>query len=116
RGAGKPGRLPRAGPAAARGDGDHHRRLVRTARVHSIPAPAAGPAKGAGRIAWLIASTLIAPSPYCAKCSCEMLVPIESKVVTISFAEVSRKNLFESVAHCFSSVEVGSPPVLTWTV
>ncbi len=37
-------------------------------------------------------------------------------VVTIWFAEVSRKNLLWSLAQFCSSVEVGSPPVLTWMV
>ncbi len=43
-------------------------------------------------------------------------VPIWSKAVTISFADVSRKNLFELLAQLCNRVDVGSLPVLTWTV
>src|SRR5262249_26903044 len=59
---------------------------------------------------------------YCATRKLESAVPIWLKVATISFAEVSRKNLSGSgylpglPAHLCSSVEVGSPPVLTCTV
>jgi len=50
---------------------------------------------------------------YMATRSFEILVPIALNVVTIWLAEVSRKNLLGSVAQFCSSVEVGSPPVLT---
>ena len=52
----------------------------------------------------------------------ESAVPIWLKVVTISDADVSRKNLLESgylpglPAQFCSSVEVGSPSVFTWMV
>ena len=59
---------------------------------------------------------------YLATRSLVRLVPIVLKVVTISLAEVNRKNLLESgylpalPAQFCSRVEVGSPPVLTWMV
>ena len=37
-------------------------------------------------------------------------------VVMISLADVNKKNLLESLAQFCSRVEVGSPPVSTWTV
>ena len=43
-------------------------------------------------------------------------VPIWPNVVTICTDDVSRKNLLASLAQFFSSVDVGSPPVLTCTV
>jgi hypothetical protein len=54
--------------------------------------------------------------PYCAMCSLDRLMPICWNALTIWFAEVSRKNLLESVAQVCSRLEVGSPPVLTWMV
>src|SRR5216683_6439104 len=58
---------------------------------------------------------------YLAIRSFDMFVPIVLKVVMISLADVSRKNLLgsglpESLAQFCSSVEVGSLPVLTCTV
>jgi len=53
---------------------------------------------------------------YLATYSLLMSVPIALKVVTISFAEVSRKNLSELLAQFCNSVEVGSPLVFTWMV
>lgn len=50
---------------------------------------------------------------YFAMRSCESCVPICWNVVTIWFAVVSITNLDESVAQFCSSVETGSPPVLT---
>jgi hypothetical protein len=44
------------------------------------------------------------------------LVPILLKVVTISLADVNRKNFSLELAQFCSSVEVGSPSVLTWMV
>jgi hypothetical protein len=52
----------------------------------------------------------------CAMRSFVRLVPIGLNVVTIWFAEVNRKNLSELDAQCCNSVDVGSPPVLTWNV
>jgi hypothetical protein len=48
--------------------------------------------------------------------SCDRLVPIWLKVVTIWLAEVSRKKLAGFEAQFCSKVEVGSPPVFTWMV
>jgi hypothetical protein len=51
---------------------------------------------------------------YCERCRFASSVPICWKVVTICDAEVNMKNLLESVAQFCSTVEVGSPSVLTW--
>jgi hypothetical protein len=48
--------------------------------------------------------------------SCESCVPIWLNTVTIWLDEVSRKNLSDVLAQFCRSVEVGSPPVLTWIV
>src|SRR5438128_2197109 len=59
---------------------------------------------------------------YCEIRRLERFVPICWNVVTIWLADVSRKNLLESgylpglPAQFFSSVDVASPPVLTWMV
>jgi hypothetical protein len=53
---------------------------------------------------------------YFAMCSFEIALPMAWNVVMISLADVNRKNLLESLAQFCSRVEVGSPPVLTWTV
>jgi hypothetical protein len=45
--------------------------------------------------------------------SFDRFVPIWAKVATIWLAEVSRKNLLESVAQFCSKVDVASPSVLT---
>src|SRR5581483_5037541 len=46
----------------------------------------------------------------------ESAVPIELKVVTIWLAEVNRKKLSGVLAQSLSICDMGSPPVLTWTV
>ena len=48
-------------------------------------------------------------------CSFEIALPMVWNVVMIWLADVSRKNLLESLAQFCSRVEVGSPPVSTWT-
>ena len=53
---------------------------------------------------------------YWARYSFVRLVPIALNAVTISSDDVSRKNLLELLAQSCSSVDVGEPSVLTWTV
>jgi hypothetical protein len=69
--------------------------------------PQQGPAPGA--------SGRGSPGCYIESRRLDNAVPISLNVVTIWSAEVSRKNLLESLAQFCKSVEVGSLPVLTCT-
>ena len=53
---------------------------------------------------------------YFATRSFESDVPIELNTVRVWLADVTRKNLSAPLAQYCYTCEVGSPPVLTWTV
>ena len=67
-------------------------------------------------IGYLIADSIDDSIDYLAMRSFDRFVPIWLKVVTIWLAEVSRKNLLESLAQFCSRVEVGSLSVFTWII
>jgi hypothetical protein len=79
---------------------------------HKVPSGQVGKGKARPKPGFDLESA----SLYLAMRSFERLVPIWLKIVPMPDELVTRKNLSDVLAQFCNKVEVGSPPVSTWTV